>query len=100
MRKYGTSTLPSVSTVLKNWQSDLNKLKPGDALNRSGSHVRLVSQVASSPQLRIVVLESTTARTCKRLDGTLNVCEGVCECARPIAEFSAYQLLRYKGIQD
>ena len=100
VRKYGTSNLSSISTILKNWQSDLDKLKPGDALNRSGNHVRLVAQVTSSPQVRIVVLESTTARTCKRLDGTLNVCEGVCECARPIAEFSGYQLLRYKGIQD
>ena len=100
VKKYGTSNLPSISTVLKNWQSDLEKLKPGDALNRSGNHVRLVAQVTSSPQLRIVVLESTTARTCKRLDGTLNVCEGVCECARPIADFSGYQLLRYKGIED
>jgi len=54
----------------------------------------------TEPQTRSVVIESTTARPCKRLDGTATECEGVCECARPIAEFNRYQLLRFKGIQD
>ena len=100
VRKYGTSGLGAISTLVKGWQSDLGRLKPGDALNRAGSHVRLVIQASSTPQIKIVVLESTTARSCKRLDGTVTACEGVCECARSIAEFNGYQLLRYKGIQD
>lgn len=100
VRKYGTSTLREVSTQVKNWQGDLGALKPGDALNHAGSHVRLVVEAVTDPQTRIVVIESTAARTCKRLDGTVVDCEGVCECARPIADFNRYQLLRFKGIQD
>jgi cell wall-associated NlpC family hydrolase len=100
VRKYGTSTLAEVSTLVKNWQTNLGALKPGDALNRAGSHVRLVVEAVTEPQVRIVVIESTNAPTCRQRDGTVAQCEGVCECARPIAEFNRYQLIRFKGIRD
>jgi hypothetical protein len=86
--------------VIRGWQTDLSKIRAGDALNKSGSHVRLTVEATSSPQVRIIVLESAASRTCKRPDGTVMGCEGVCECARPIAEFNGYTLLRFKQIRD
>lgn len=100
VRKYGTSDIREVSTEVKNWQNDLGALKPGDALNVAGNHVRLVVGAVTEPQIRILVMESTTAPDCKRLDGTAAECEGVCECARPITDFRGYRLIRFKGIQD
>jgi hypothetical protein len=98
--KLGTSGLSTVSTVVRDWQSDVTRIKAGDALNKAGSHVRLAVEAVAAPQIRIMVIESTTAKTCKRRDGSVMLCEGVCECARPIADFNGYQLLRYKGIRD
>jgi hypothetical protein len=98
--KEGTSSLPGVSSSIGNWEKDLSLVKAGDALNKSGNHVRLVVEAVSAPQIRIIVIESTTALTCTGRDGTKTFCEGVCECARPIADFGGYRLLRFKGIQD
>ena len=75
-------------------------MKAGDALNKAGSHVRLVADAISNPEIRIIVMESTTARSCMQRDGTVGLCEGVCECVRKISEFSGYQLLQFKGVKD
>lgn len=98
--KEGTSSLPGVSTTISGWERNLNLVKSGDALNRSGNHVRLVVEAVSTPQIKIVVIESTNARACTRRDGTKTICEGVCECARSITDFGGYRLLRFKRIQD
>lgn len=98
--KEGTSSLPNISTVISNWQNKVSQVKPGDALNRSGSHVRLALDATSDPEVKVVVIELTTARTCKRRNGTQAVCEGVCECMRPISDFNGYRLLRFSGIKD
>jgi len=98
--KLGTSGLGQVSTVVSNWQDDVMLIKAGDALNKSGSHVRLAVEAVATPHIKIMVIESTTAKTCTRRDGTKMACEGVCECARPITDFNGYELLRYKGIRD
>ncbi len=100
--KEGTSSLPNLSTVISSWypRAGNNTIKAGDALNRSGNHVRLVTSFTTDPELRITVIELTNARTCKRSDGTATICEGACECTRPIADFNGYKLLRFKGIRD
>jgi hypothetical protein len=98
--KEGTSSLPSVSTTISRWEQNLGLVKAGDALNKSGNHVRLVVEVVTTPQIRVIVLESTTSPTCTSRDGTKAICEGVCECARPITDFAGYRLLRFKAIRD
>ena len=55
--KEGTSSLPGVSTNIRRWERDLGLVKAGDALNKSGNHVRLVVEVVTTPQIRVVVLE-------------------------------------------
>jgi len=98
--KLGTIGLGGISTKVTGWQTDIGKVKAGDALNKAGSHVRLVVDAISNPEIRIIVIESTTARSCMQRDGTVGLCEGVCECVRKISEFSGYQLLQFKGVKD
>lgn len=53
--KYGTSTLPSISTAY----SSFTELKPGDIVNLAGSHVRLVHTV--NPNGTFTMLEATAS---------------------------------------
>lgn len=84
--KRGTSGLLDVSDSV----GGLGDLKPGDAFNRPGSHVRLFVGVASGANLAFTVLESSTRRDC----------EGVCERTYRPSELSGYGLIRYRGASD
>jgi hypothetical protein len=81
---YGTSNLRDVGGKLKsNWVTDL---KPGDALNKPGSHVVLFT--GYNP------------------DGTINICEASGSAARVVchkstwARFKGYVALQYKGLDE
>lgn len=81
---YGTSTLREIAGKLKsNWYTDL---KPGDALNKPGTHVVLFT--GYNP------------------DGTINVCEASGSQARVVcrkstwSRFKGYVSLQYKGIDE
>ena len=81
---YGTSTLRQIAGKLKsNWFTDL---KPGDALNKPGTHVVLFT--GYNP------------------DGTINVCEASGGQARVVcrkstwSRFKGYVSLQYKGIDE
>ncbi len=81
---FGTTTLREIAGKPKsNWFTDL---KPGDALNKSGSHVVLFT--GYNP------------------DGTINICEASGSAARVIchrttwSRFKGYIPLQYKGLDD
>jgi hypothetical protein len=81
---YSTSSLRTIAGKPKyNWFSDM---KPGDALNKAGSHVVLF--IGYNP------------------DGTINVCEASGSKARVVcsrttwSRFKGYIPLQYKGIDD
>ncbi len=81
---YSTSNLPTIAGEPRyNWFTDM---KPGDALNKAGSHVVLF--MGYNP------------------DGTINVCEASGSAARVVcrqatwSRFKGYIPLQYKGIDD
>jgi hypothetical protein len=81
---YGTTNLRDIGGKLKsNWYTDL---KPGDALNKAGSHVVLFT--GYNP------------------DGTINVCEASGSAARVVchkttwSRFKGYIALQYKGLDE
>ncbi len=98
--KKGTSTLGEVANMISGWRDDASLVKRGDALNRSGNHVRLILGVARSVDFAVDVVESTTAKTCINPSGVKVRCAGVCQCRRPMSDFSGYKLLRYKKVTD
>jgi hypothetical protein len=84
--KHGTSNLGQVATPL----SDLARLRRGDAVNRPGSHVRLVIDIVRTPMLKFVTIESATDRRC----------EGACELPYTAAQLQGYTPMRYKGVTN
>lgn len=74
----GTSSLASVSRPLRG----LADLRPGDALNRAGSHVRLFIGFEPGPQMRLRTRESAVS------------CGGVCEQV-----YTPAQLVNYRPIR-
>ena len=82
--KRGTSGLLDVAVALKS----IDDLKPGDAFDWPGHHVRLLVGVAPGPEVGFTVLESSTRHDC----------EGVCERTYHPSEMNGFQLIRYKGI--
>jgi hypothetical protein len=84
--KHGTSNLHAVARPVNGF----SQLRPGDALNKAGSHVRLFVRFKPGPQLLFEVLESATNLRC----------EGVCRSVYTAAELSRYKPLRYVGLQE
>lgn len=84
--KRGTSGLLDVAHDV----TSVGELKPGDAFDWPGRHVRLFVGSAPGAALSFTVLESTT-----RLD-----CEGVCERTYRPSEVSGYRLIRYHGVNE
>jgi hypothetical protein len=85
-RQYTTSDLPQITEVL----ADPWSLKPGDALNKPGSHVMLF--VKFTPDRKAEVLEASTGG-----------CNGrVCRNVYPLSVLLArgYQPIRYKALRD
>ena len=81
---YGTTNMRLIGGKLKsNWRTDL---RPGDALNKSGSHVVLFT--GYNP------------------DGTFNICEASGSAARVVchgttwSRFKGYIALEYKGLNE
>ena len=85
-RQYTTSDIPSITEPLANpWD-----LKPGDALNKAGSHVMLF--VKFTPDRKAEVLESSTGG-----------CNGrVCRNVYPLSVLLSrgYKPVRYKALTD
>lgn len=84
--KRGTAGLLDVADDV----SSIADLKPGDAFDWPGHHVRLFVSAAPGPEIGFTVLEAST-----RID-----CEGVCERTYRPSELSGYRLIRYKGITE
>jgi hypothetical protein len=84
--KHGTSNLKEVAMPVDR----LAQLRPGDALNKAGSHVRLFVRFKPGPAQVFEVIESTT-----------NIrCEGVCRSEYSADQLVGYQPMRFKGVQD
>lgn len=78
-----TSNLSAVATPIA-WDD----LKPGDALNKPGSHVRLFVGFEDQDELLVRVIESAVS------------CGGVCERVLSAARFSGYQPIRLNSMVD
>lgn len=85
--KQGTSGLGAVARPVTDWTT---QMRPGDAFNKAGSHVRLFVRYVPGPQLRFEVLESATNLRC----------EGVCRSVYTVAELAQYKPLRYRGVRE
>jgi hypothetical protein len=86
IEKRGTAGLPDVANEL----SSLDELRPGDAFNWAGRHVRLFVAAPPGAEMAFTVLEAAT-----RIE-----CEGVCERTYRPSEMAGYRLLRYRGITE
>jgi len=84
--KRGTSGLLDVADEV----NSVGDLKPGDAFNWAGRHVRLFTGLAPGAATAFVVLESST-----RLE-----CEGVCERTLRPSEVDGYRMIRYRGMSE
>jgi hypothetical protein len=76
----GTSRLASVAGQLPS----LFQLRPGDILNRPGSHVRLFVRFEPGPEVRLRTLESAVS------------CGGVCERVYTPAQLMSYRPMRLR----
>lgn len=81
---HGTTRLGSLADRLPS----LTALRPGDALNRPGNHVRLVVRIEPGVELRIRTLESSVS------------CGGVCEEVYNPSQLEGYRPLRLRQTQD
>lgn len=86
IEKRGTSGLLDVSTDIGN----IADMKPGDAFDWPGRHIRLFVAAEPGAAMTYTVLESST-----RLD-----CEGVCVRTYRPSELYGYRLIRYRGITE
>jgi hypothetical protein len=84
--KRGTTGLLDVATPV----SSLSSMRPGDALNWPGHHVRLFVNRAPGAAVVFNVLESAT-----RAD-----CEGVCERTYRASEMNQYRPIGFRGAVD
>ncbi|HEU5482445.1 MAG TPA: hypothetical protein VFU80_05065, partial [Sphingomicrobium sp.] len=76
----GTSRLAAIAAPLQS----LFELKPGDILNRPGSHVRLFVRFEPGPEVRLRTLESAVS------------CGGVCERVYTPAQLQSYRPMRLR----
>jgi hypothetical protein len=84
--KHGTSNLSAIADSVVN----LANLRPGDALNKAGSHVRLfVGFKPGAAQVFQVIESATNLR-----------CEGVCRSEYTADQLVGYKPLRFKMIQE
>lgn len=86
IEKRGTSGLLDVSTEL----NSVADIKPGDAFNWSGRHIRLFVGNTPGAATAYTVIESAT-----RLE-----CEGVCMRSYRPSELYGYKIIRYRGITE
>jgi len=86
IEKRGTSGLLDVATDVPS----IADLRPGDAFDWPGRHIRLLAAATPGAAVAFTVLESST-----RLD-----CEGVCERTYRPSELNGFRLIRYRGITD
>jgi hypothetical protein len=84
--KRGTAGLLDVSDDLPS----IADLKPGDAFDWPGRHIRLFVAMAEGPEIGFTVLEASTRHDC----------EGVCRRTYRPSEMNGYRLIRYKGITE
>jgi hypothetical protein len=84
--KLGTTGLAQVARAVP----DITKLRPGDALNKAGSHVRLFVGFKPGPDLVFEVIESATNLRC----------EGVCRSTYTTQQLAGYHPLRFAGTSD
>lgn len=83
--KRGTSQLFNIASRIR-----VNDLKPGDALNWPGHHVRLLVSVDRGPAIAFHVIESTAQPDC----------EGVCERVYRATELNDYTPIRFSKVVD
>jgi len=86
IEKRGTSGLLDVANDV----DSVGELKPGDAFDWPGRHIRLFVGSAPGAALSFTVIESST-----RLE-----CEGACERTLRPSEVSGYRLIRYRGVNE
>lgn len=84
--KLGTLALDRVARPV----ADLTQLRPGDALNKAGSHVRLFLGFKAGPEMIIDVLESAASARCG----------GMCRSSYTVLELARYRPLRFVGVRD
>jgi hypothetical protein len=91
-------TTASLSAIADKVRFD--ELKPGDALNHAGSHVRLVEEVKDGPGGIVVnVIESALSCVCASETGESGTgC--VCSATYTPAQLRRYAPIRFKGIRD
>lgn len=82
--RHTTSSLNSISVILPS----ILDLKPGDALNKPGSHVRLFLGLTNDQEIKVRTIESSVS------------CGGVCERTYSMSELNGYIPIRFKGITD
>jgi hypothetical protein len=78
-----TSHLHAVTTTIR-WED----LKPGDALNKAGSHVRLFIKFEDDARTQVRVAESAVT------------CGGVCERVLSASRFDGYKPIRLRNMSD
>jgi cell wall-associated NlpC family hydrolase len=83
MDRRTTSDLEQVSSPVS-WKD----LKPGDALNKVGSHVRIFNSRNSFDEMMFDIYESSVS------------CGGVCQRALPARFFQGYRPRRYKLVEE
>jgi hypothetical protein len=81
---YTTSSLHRITERLRSFRD----LRPGDILNRAGSHVRLFVGFSEQGPLRLKTIESAVS------------CGGVCAASYTVSQLSRYAPLRYKNVQN
>jgi hypothetical protein len=84
--KRGTGGLLQVANPV----AGINSLRPGDAFDWPGHHVRLLVGREPGAAIAFKVLESAT-----RAD-----CEGVCERPYRASEMNQYKLIRFRGVVE
>ena len=86
IEKRGTAGLLDVADEI----DSVAAIKPGDAFDWPGRHIRLLMGSPPGAATAFTVLESST-----RLE-----CDGVCERTYRPSELSGYKIIRYRGISD
>lgn len=86
IEKRGTSGLLDVSVEL----DSLDDVKPGDAFDWPGRHIRLFTGNPSGAATAFTVIEAST-----RLE-----CEGACMRTYRPSELNGYRIIRYRGVTE
>lgn len=81
--RYTTATLDQITEPVE-W----SELRPGDALNKPGHHVRIFLEMTRGSEIGVRIAESSVS------------CGGVCERVLTARELDGYQPRRFKLIRD